>query len=88
MQELNDKDNEEMRKGYRVGVINQRGVHWLDPEGKEERKLADRFYEKAQMVEKLGYTRFSETLYSIGDSYIKEAEYNVKHVNSLKENDL
>lgn len=32
MKELNSIENEEMRTGYRLGVFNQRGVHWVDPD--------------------------------------------------------
>lgn len=88
MQELNAKENMEMRKGYYIGTRNQRGVHWLDPEGTEEKKLAQKFYGKARIVEKLGYTRFSETLEAIGDSYTSEAKYNIKHVSELNEDEM
>lgn len=40
MEELNKPENEEMRRGYYIGIINQRGVHWVDSEGKEELELA------------------------------------------------
>lgn len=36
IEELNRVENEELRRGYYLGIINQRGVHWIDPEGKPE----------------------------------------------------
>lgn len=40
IEELNMAENEELRRGYYLGVVNQRGVHWVDPEGKPELELA------------------------------------------------
>ena len=71
--------NDDLRKGYRLGVLNQRGVHWLDPEGKEERELASKFESRANSIEELGYSRFADTLRSISAQYMREAEYNSKH---------
>ena len=75
---LNARDNDEIRNGYRFGIMNQRGIHWLDPEGREERALAKQFEIRADSIEKLGYSRFAETLRSISEQYIKEAEENAK----------
>lgn len=75
---LNARDNDEIRNGYRFGIMNQRGIHWLDPEGREERALAKQFEIRADSIEKLGYSRFAETLRSISEQYIKEAEDNAK----------
>ena len=76
---LNARENDDLRKGYRLGVLNQRGAHWLDPEGKEERELASKFESRANSIEELGYSRFAETLRSISAQYMREAEYNSKH---------
>ena len=35
IEELNRVENEELRRGYYLGIINQRGVHWIDPEGNQ-----------------------------------------------------
>ena len=76
---LNARENDDLRKGYRLGVVNQRGVHWLDPEGKEERELARKFESRANSIEERGYSRFAETLRSISAQYMREAEHNSKH---------
>ena len=63
-----------MRRGYRTAVYNSRGVHWLDPEAKEERALAEKYRKQAEEVENHGYFRFANILKELSDSYIREAE--------------
>ena len=74
MTELNKPQNKEMRVGYQLGIQNQRGVHWVDPEGKPELALAEKYNDYAKIAEGRGYSRFAETLESIGKSYLCEAE--------------
>ena len=78
MRELNKIDNEQMRRGYRIGVYNQRGARWIDPEGKPEFELAEKYKKMAETVESLGYALYAETLYLISDNYVKEAENNIR----------
>ena len=79
----NAADNEEMRKGYELGIINQRGVHWVDPEGKEEKALAEKFFVQAANVEERGYTRLAEVFKSIGERYPYEADCNARRLDEL-----
>ena len=78
MRELNKIENEEMRIGYRLGLFNQRGVRWIDPEGKPELQLAEKYKERAEIVESMGYAKYAETLRLISDGYIREAEHNIR----------
>lgn len=78
MRELNKIENEEMRLGYRLGIINQRGARWIDPEGKPEFQLAEKYKELAETAESMGYAKYAETLRTISDGYIREAEYNIR----------
>jgi hypothetical protein len=71
---LNDCDAEHMRVGFRTGMFNSRGVHWVDPTGKPERELAEQFRQKAEDVENAGFHRFAVTLRELADSYEREAE--------------
>lgn len=71
---LNDRDAEEMRRGFQTEVFNSRGVHSVDPTGKPERDLAARWREKADTIENAGFARFAATLRGISDSYDREAE--------------
>lgn len=67
---LNASDAEEIRTGYSLGIYNQRGAHFIDPEGKSERALAQKYHVAAEEAEKLGYSRYSELLETIGKRYI------------------
>ena len=58
IEELNRVENEELRRGYYLGIINQRGVHWIDPEGKPELELAEDYENKANIAESRGYSRY------------------------------
>ena len=71
---LNARDAENMRDGFRTGVFNSRGVHWVDPTGKPERELADQFRKKAEDVEDAGFQRLAVTLRGLADGYDREAE--------------
>lgn len=78
MAELNKPENEELRRGYKLGTFNQRGVHWIDPEGKPEKELAEQYQKRAEAVEALGYSRFAGLLRDIATGYLKEAEDNIR----------
>jgi len=71
---LNDRDAEDMRNGFRTGAYNSRGVHYVDPTGKPERELAEKYRSKAEAVENAGFQRFAVTLRELADSYEREAE--------------
>lgn len=70
---LNAKDAEDLRLGFHTEIINSRGVHWVDPEGKPERELANSWREKADQVELAGYPRLAFTLREVADGYDREA---------------
>lgn len=71
---LNRKDAESLRKGFRTATYNSRGVHFVDPSGKQERKLANNYLQKADVVENEGFHRFAITLRDIAEEYNREAE--------------
>lgn len=71
---LNAKDAEDMRNGFRTELFNSRGVHWVDPTGKPERELADKYRAQAETVEDAGYHRFASTLRELAGSYERAAE--------------
>lgn len=83
---LNDRDADSMREGYRIGILNSRGAHWVDPTGKPEKELADQFRTKAEEVENAGFQRFAVTLKVLADSYDHEAEWIISDLN-VREND-
>lgn len=71
---LNAKDAGDMRRGYELQIFNSRGVHFVDPEGKPERDLADHHRKRAEEVEMCGYYRLATTLKEVASSYDREAE--------------
>jgi len=71
---LNASDADHMRDGFRIGTFNSRSVHWVDPEGKPEKELAENFQRKAEQVENAGFHRLAATLKSIAEFYDHEAE--------------
>jgi hypothetical protein len=72
---LNAKDAQDMRQGFRTELYNSRGVHLVEPTGKQERELAARYDSRAEAVENAGYTRLASTLHELASSYKKEAEW-------------
>ena len=74
---LNAKDAEEMRNGFWTGILNSRGVYEIDPTGKPERELAEKYKQKAEEIEDAGYLRFAVTLRKLADGYEQKAEINV-----------
>lgn len=70
---LDAQDAEEMRRGYNTATMNARGVHWVDPSGAPERKLAAEFRQKADDVENGGFARFAAKLRDLADHHDREA---------------
>ena len=77
LEELNRPENEELRRGYYLGIINQRGVHIVDPEGKPEMELAKENRQMAEMAEAKGYSRYADVLKEIAVQYDREAQRNI-----------
>ena len=71
---LNAKDAKKLRDNFWIGILNSRGVHKIDPTGKPERELAEKYEQKAEEVEKAGYHRFADTLRKLAEGYEREAE--------------
>jgi hypothetical protein len=71
---LNTKDAGDMRNGFRTELFNSRGAHWVDPTGKPERELAEKYRAQAEAVEVAGYHRLATTLRELAGSYERDAE--------------
>ncbi|RJR17635.1 MAG: hypothetical protein C4581_07700 [Nitrospiraceae bacterium] len=71
---LNAKDAEDIRRGFRLGIFNSRGVHWVDPTGMPEKELAAKYRQNASDAENHGYQRLAATIRSLADSYDREAD--------------
>jgi hypothetical protein len=71
---LNGRDAKDMRSGFRTGIFNSRGAHWVDPTGNPERQLAKLYRQKAEDIENAGYQRLAATLRGVADTYDSEAD--------------
>ena len=71
---LNARELDSLRRGYRTGVLNSRGVHWVDPEGKPEKELSIKYMKRAEEVEEQGLQRFAVILREISDYYEAEVQ--------------
>jgi hypothetical protein len=63
-----------MRDGFRIELINSRGIHWVDPTGKPERELAEKYRRQAESVDLAGFPRLAATLRDLADRYDRDAE--------------
>jgi hypothetical protein len=71
---LNEKDANDMRDGFRTALYNSRGVHCMDPTGKPEKELANKYRQQADAVEEAGFARLAATLRELADTYEREAQ--------------
>ena len=71
---LNAKDAEEIRNGFVTAIFNSRGAHWVDPSGKPEQELSQKYKKQAEDVENAGYQRLASTLRQLADSYANETK--------------
>ena len=82
---LNAKDAEEMRNGFWTGILNSRGAYEIDPTGKPERALAEKYKQKSEEVENAGYHRLAVTLRKLAEGYESKAEtYIAEHDEKMR----
>ncbi len=72
--ELNGRENGDMRESFRIGTYNLRGICLVISTAEPERKLAEKFKNKAEDLENARFHRFAKTLKDLADGYDKEAE--------------
>jgi len=83
---LNDKGAEDMRNGFNTAIFNSRGVHTVDPSGRPELELSEKYKSQAEDVENAGYQRLASTLRQLADSYAKEARRIIDEEKQEREN--
>ncbi len=71
---LNASDADKMRHGFSLGIFNSRGVHTIDPSGKPELELSEKYKKQAEDVENAGYQRLATAMRGLADSYANEAK--------------
>ena len=67
---LDYREYDDIRKGFFIGTFNQRGAHFVDPEGRAEKLLSKKYEDMAIIYEQKGYSRFADTLREIAKNYI------------------
>jgi hypothetical protein len=70
----NSKYSGDIRLGYGIEIFNSRGAHFVDPEGKPERELANHYRKQAQEAELDGLPSASDCAQRSGGVYDREAE--------------
>lgn len=71
---LNAKDASDLRDGYRTQIFNSRGLHWMDPSGKPEQELMEKYRAQADEVDQAGYPRLATTMRELASTYQTEFE--------------
>jgi len=71
---LNTKDADKMRDGFSIGERNSRGGQYVDPTGKPERELAEKYRQQAEEIENVGYHRLAAMLRDLAKDYDRDAE--------------
>lgn len=71
---LNEKNNDLIRSGFSNALYNARGIHTVDPSGRQELDLATNYEVKAEQVENNGFHRLADTLRKLASQYKDEAK--------------
>ncbi len=71
---LNRSEMHELRRGFDLGIVDGRGVHFVAPDGSGEEALAKEWSEKAESIEDAGFHRLAGTLRGVAHNYEREAE--------------
>ena len=74
---IDGKDAKDIRIGYALEIYNSRGVHTIDPEGKPELALSEKWKKRAEVAASEGYPRFGAKLREVSESYVREAQRNI-----------
>lgn len=71
---MNSRERSSLRDGYSTGIRNSRGCYTIDPKAKPEKALAEKYRQRADQVENVGYQRLATALRGVADSYDRDAE--------------
>jgi hypothetical protein len=73
--ELNQSQNDKMREGFSSSAYNSGGLlRPVDPTGKYEEAIGDKFRDKATELENARFSRLATTLKKLSDSFYRDAE--------------
>ena len=66
---LNAREANDLRDGFVTETLNSRGVHWVDPSGKQEEELEAKYLAQADDVDRAGFPRLAAALRKLAKSY-------------------
>jgi hypothetical protein len=72
--ELNTSNATDMRNAFGSALFNMRGFHAVDPSGKQEIDLANKYLQQADDVEDAGFYRLATVLRGLAEGYKRDAE--------------
>ena len=75
---LDRNDSVSMRSGYGRGVYNSRGVHAVDETGEAEASLRDKWQNRADKIESLGFINLAASLRELAETYERERNRIIK----------
>lgn len=80
---LDRNDSAPMRSGYGRGVYNSRGVHVVDETGETEASLRDKWQNRADEIEPLGFINLATSLRELAETYERKRMRIVERTDSL-----
>ncbi|MFC2453534.1 MAG: hypothetical protein ACFNUB_00360 [Candidatus Saccharibacteria bacterium] len=80
---LDRNDSVSIRSGYNMGIRNARGMHAVDETGEAEASLRDKWQDRADKVEGLGFINLAASLRELAETYERERMHIVERTGSL-----
>ena len=80
---LDRNDSVSMRSGYNMGIRNARGIHEVDETGEAEASLRDKWQNRADKIESLGFINLATSLRELAETYERERMHIVERTDSL-----
>ena len=75
---LDRNDSVSMRSGYNMGIHNARGMHVVDETGEAEASLRDKWRNRANETESLGFINLATSLRELAETYERERNRIIK----------
>ena len=75
---LDRNDSVSMRSGYNMGIRNARGMHAVDETGEAEASLRDKWQNRADEIEPLGFINLATSLRELAETYERERNRIIK----------
>ena len=80
---LDRNESVSMRSGYNMGIRNARGIHEVDETGEAEASLRDKWQNRADEIEPLGFINLTTSLRELAETYERERMRIIERTGSL-----